>query len=149
MRPSLEIRESLHQYQHKLQLTFVSAEIGLDRQIKLSRQAGDTFEVVDYFNVIRTSSVVVVRYQESRLIKKLSYDEQINLLKRLFQGPVSTIITSLGNDLLEAAGNHLLIMSGYNAAKEFINRHYQAIGENLQSATVDFCDAPTNQASEQ
>lgn len=99
MRPSLEIREFLHQFQHKLQLTFVSAEIGLDRQIKLSRQAGDTFEAVDYFNVIRTSSVVVVGYQESRFIKKLSCDEQINLLKRLFQGPVSTIITSLGNDL--------------------------------------------------
>ena len=99
MTPSLEIREFLHQYQQKLQLTFASAEIGLDRQIKLSRQAGDTFEAVDYFNVIRTSSVVVVGYQESRFIKKLSIDEQTKLLKTLFQGPVSTIITSKGNDL--------------------------------------------------
>ena len=87
MRPSLEIRQSLHQYQHKLQLTFVSAEIGLDRQIKLTRQTSDTFEAADYFNVIRTSSIVVVGYQ--------------------------------------------------------------AIGENLQSSTVDSCDAPTNMASEQ
>ena len=99
MTPSLEIHEFLHQYQQKLQLTFASAEIGLDRQIKLSRQADDTFEAVDYFNVIRTSSVVVVGYQESRFIKKLSVDEQTKLLKTLFQGPVSTIITSHGNDL--------------------------------------------------
>jgi HPr kinase/phosphorylase len=99
MRPALKIHEFLQQYQQKLQLTFVSTEIGLDREIKLSRQAGDTFEAVDYFNVIRTSSVVVVGYQESRFINKLNLDEQTKLLKTLFQGPVSTIISSQGNVL--------------------------------------------------
>jgi HPr kinase/phosphorylase len=102
MKPSLEIREFFHRYKQKLQLTFSSAEIGLDRQIKLSRQAGDTFEAVDYFNVIRTSSVVVVGFQEARFINSLSSDEQTRLLKTLFQGPVSTIILSQGNSLPES-----------------------------------------------
>ena len=97
MRPALDIREFFQRYQQKLKLSYSSAEIGLDREIKLSRQAGNTFEAVDYFNVIRTSSVVVVGYQESRFINSLSSDEQSKLLKTLFQGPVSTIIMSQGN----------------------------------------------------
>lgn len=99
MTPALIIRDFFHQYQPKLQLTFSSAKVGLDREIKLSRLAGDTYEAVDYFNVIRTSSVVVVGYQESRFINSLNPDEQTKLLKTLFQGPVSAIITSLGNEL--------------------------------------------------
>ena len=97
MRPALEIREFLHRYQKKLQLSFSTAEVGLEREIKLSRQAGDTFEAVDYFNVIRTSSVVVVGYQEARFIKKQTADDQKKLLRTLFQGPVSTIIMSRDN----------------------------------------------------
>ncbi|MCZ6469923.1 MAG: HPr(Ser) kinase/phosphatase [Gammaproteobacteria bacterium] len=102
MRPALEIREFLHRYQRKLQLTLCSAEVGLNREIKLSRLAKDTFEAVDYFNVIRTSSVVVVGYQESRFINKLDRAEQTRLLKTLFQGPVSTIIMSQGNAIPES-----------------------------------------------
>jgi HPr kinase/phosphorylase len=130
MRPSLEIREFLHQYQQKLQLTFASAEIGLDRHVKLSRQAGDTFEAVDYFNVIRTSSVVVVGYQESRFIKKLSFEEQTKLLKTLFQGPVSTIIASQGNDLPAAMlrlcedNNISVLQSALNDSELLDNTRY-------------------------
>ena len=102
MRPALIIRDFFNQYQPELQLTFCSTEVGLDREIKLSRLAGDTFEAVDYFNVIRTSSVVVVGYQETRFINSLNSDEQTKLLKTLFQGPVSAIITSLGNDMPES-----------------------------------------------
>ena len=64
MRPSLKIREFLSRYQQKLKLNFTSREVGLDREIKLSRQASNTFDAADYFNVIRTSSIVVVGYQE-------------------------------------------------------------------------------------
>lgn len=102
MSPSLEIRDFLKLYQQKLQLTFASAEIGLDRQIQLSRLEGDTFEAVNYFNVIRTSSVVVVGFQESRYINSLTLIEQTRLFKTLFQGPVCTIITSADNSLPEA-----------------------------------------------
>ena len=102
MIPSFKISEFLDRYQQKLQLTFASAEIGLEQEIKISRQAGDTFEAVDYFNVIRTSSVVVVGYQEARYIQKLDLAEQTRLMKTLFQGPVCTIIVSQDNDLPEA-----------------------------------------------
>jgi HPr kinase/phosphorylase len=99
MRPSIKIREFLHHYQHKLKLEFTSRQIGLDREIQLSRQAADTFDAADYFNVIRTSSVVVVGLQESRYIAKLELNEQTRLFKTLFRGPVCVIICSHGNAL--------------------------------------------------
>ena len=102
MIPSLKISQFLDQYQQKLKLTFASAEIGLEQEIKISRQTGDTFEAVDYFNAIRTSSVVVVGYQEARYIQKLDLAEQTRLMKTLFQGPVCTIFMSQDNHLPDA-----------------------------------------------
>jgi HPr kinase/phosphorylase len=99
MTPSLKIRDFLNQYQHKLQLGFTSRQIGLDRKIMLSRQAVDTFDAADYFNVIRTSSVVLVGFQESRYIQKLSLEEQTTLFRTLFRGPVCVIICSRDNPL--------------------------------------------------
>ncbi|MFT5656765.1 MAG: HPr kinase/phosphorylase [Gammaproteobacteria bacterium] len=101
MKSSLKIRKFFELYRHKLQLTFVSTEIGQEREIMISRQASDSFEAVDYFNVIRTSSIVVVGYQESRYIGKLAEQEQIKLLKTLFQGPVSTLIICAENQIPE------------------------------------------------
>ena len=102
MRPSIKIRDFLGQYRHKLKLEFITREVGLDREIMLSRQAADTFDAADYFNVIRTSSVVVVGYQESRYINKLDEDGQHSLFRTLFRGPVCVIICSHGNPLPEA-----------------------------------------------
>jgi len=102
MSPSLKIHEFLNQYQHKLKLNFTSRQVGLNREIHLSRQAADTFDAADYFNVIRTSSIVVVGYQESRYIHKLDTDEQGKLFKTLFRGPVCVIICSAGNLLPES-----------------------------------------------
>ena len=99
MRPLLKIREFLNLYQHKLKLDFTSKEVGLDRAIMLSRQAADTFDAADYFNVIRTSSVVLVGYQESRYIQTLNLDDQTRLFRTLFRGPVCVIICSQGNSL--------------------------------------------------
>jgi HPr kinase/phosphorylase len=101
MSPSLKIHEFLNQYQQRLKLNFTSRQIGLNREIQLSRQAADTFDAADYFNVIRTSSIVVVGYQESRYIHKLNPDDQIKLFKTLFRGPVCVIICSQGNPLPE------------------------------------------------
>ncbi len=102
MSPSLKIHQFLNQYQHKLKLNFTSRQVGLNREIQLSRQAADTFDAADYFNVIRTSSIVVVGYQESRYIHKLDTDEQSKLFKTLFRGPVCVIICSQGNLLPES-----------------------------------------------
>jgi HPr kinase/phosphorylase len=101
MKPSLKIFKFFDLYKHKLQLSFASASVGLDREIMFSRQTNDTFEAVDYFNVIRTSSIVVVGFQESRYIRKLTPLEQSSLLKTLFQGPVSAVIISAENQLPE------------------------------------------------
>ena len=76
MKQSLEIHEFLKRYQKKLALSFSSAVVGQSREIKLSRQAGDTFQAVDYFNVIRTSSVVIIGYQEIRYIQSLAIEQQ-------------------------------------------------------------------------
>jgi HPr kinase/phosphorylase len=99
MRPSLKIHEFLDQYQNKLKLEFTSGQVGLEREIMLSRQAADSFEAADYFNVIRTSSVVVVGFQESRYIGRLDPQAQTTLFKTLFRGPVCVIICSHENSL--------------------------------------------------
>ena len=99
MSPALTIRQFLDQYQLQLKLNFTSARIGLDREIKLSRQAVDTYEAADYFNVIRTSSIVVVGYQESRYIHKLGPGEQAHLFRTLFHGPVCAIFCSHQNPI--------------------------------------------------
>ena len=102
MRPSINIREFLHRYQQKLKLEFTSREVGLEREIMLSRQASDTFEAADYFNVIRTSSVVLVGFQESRYISRLEFAEQTRLFRTLFRGPVCVVICSESNALPKA-----------------------------------------------
>jgi HPr kinase/phosphorylase len=99
MTPSLKIRDFLNQHQHQLKLEFTSHQVGLDRAIMLSRQAADTFDAADYFNVIRTSSVVLVGFQESRYIHTLSLEEQTSLFRTLFRGPVCVIICSQHNPL--------------------------------------------------
>jgi HPr kinase/phosphorylase len=102
MSPSLKIHQFLNQYQNKLKLNFTSRQVGLNREIHLSRQVADTFDAADYFNVIRTSSIVVVGYQESRYIHKLDSNEQSKLFRTLFRGPVCVIICSQGNPLPES-----------------------------------------------
>ncbi|MFT5503010.1 MAG: HPr kinase/phosphorylase [Gammaproteobacteria bacterium] len=102
MSSSLNILKFFDKYQTKLKLSFLSSETGLTREIQTSRRNNDSFEAVDYFNVIRTSSIVVVGFHESRYISRLSEYEQISLMKRLFRGPVSVIIVS-HNNVLPAA----------------------------------------------
>jgi len=99
MRPALKVSEFLNQHRPKLKLEFTSREVGLEREIQISRPAADTFDATDYFNVIRTSSVVLVGYQESRYFETLSLEQQTALFKTLFHGPVCIIICSQGNAL--------------------------------------------------
>jgi HPr kinase/phosphorylase len=99
MSSSLNIQKFFDKYQTKLKLSFLSSEIGLGREIQTSRRNNDSFEAVDYFNVIRTSSIVVVGFHESRYISGLTDYEQKSLMKRLFHGPVSVIVVSQDNFL--------------------------------------------------
>ncbi|MDH3858699.1 MAG: HPr(Ser) kinase/phosphatase, partial [Gammaproteobacteria bacterium] len=130
MRSALKIRDFLSQYQQKLKLDFNSRPVGLEREIKLSRQASNTFDAADYFNVIRTSSIVVVGYQESRYIRKLSNSQQTSLFKTLFHGPVCAIICSQDNLLPEAMiklceSNEVpVLVSGLNDSDLLDNTRY-------------------------
>ena len=141
MRPSIKIREFLNQYQQKLKLEFASSKVGLDREIQLSRQAADTFDAADYFNVIRTSSVVVVGLQESRYIAKLDLDEQTHLFKTLFRGPVCVIICSHQNALPAAmvklcqAQQILVLRSALSDSELLDNTRYLLTRELAESVT--------------
>ena len=101
MKQSLKIDEFLNLYQTGLALSFVTRRVGLHREISLSRRAGNTFPAVDYFNVIRTSSVVIVGFQEARYIHSMTPEEQNRLFEILFQGPMCIILLSQGNALPE------------------------------------------------
>ncbi len=99
MKQSLQIDEFIKLHKTSLALTFVTAEVGLERKISLSRLTGKTFSAVDYFNIIRTSSVVIIGFQEARYIHSMTTDEQKLLFEILFEGPVSIILVSRGNAL--------------------------------------------------
>lgn len=99
MKQSLEIDEFLKLYQNSLALSFVTDQVGLKREISLSRSAETTFQAVDFFNIIRTSSVVVIGFQEARYIHSMTTEEQTLLFTTLFQGPLSIILISRGNAL--------------------------------------------------
>ncbi len=58
MRSSLIIRESLSRYQQKLKLNFTSREVGLEREIKLSRQASNSFEVPVLYSELSDSELL-------------------------------------------------------------------------------------------
>ena len=84
MRPSLKTREFLNHYQHKLKLDFVSRQVGLEREIMLSRQAADTFDAADYFNVIRGPVCVIICSHGNGLpaaMVELCEQQQISVLK--------------------------------------------------------------------
>lgn len=99
MPSSLTIRDFHQRYQKRLQLSFESGQVGLEREINLSYSNNNSYEAVDYLNMIRPSSVVVIGLQESTYLQSLGKDQQRELLKKLFTGPVNTLILSQGAHL--------------------------------------------------
>jgi len=134
MRPWLTINEFLNKYQQKLKPGPSSRPLGLDREIRLSCQAADTFDAADYFKVIRTPGIAEVGFQESRYINRLDAESRDSLSNTLRREPVGAIIRSLAGPVEVAAGNHLLQTSGYNSARDFIRRQNQAIARDEQTA---------------
>ena len=140
MKQSLQIEEFLKLYQSRLALTFITEQVGLQREVSLSTLAGDTFLAVDYFNVIRTSSIVIVGFQEARYIGSIAPDEQILLFKTLFQGPVCIILVSQGNALPQPVlnlcqqNNISVMQSGLNDSDLLDNTRYL-----LSYALAEYC----------
>jgi len=113
MRPSLTINEFLNNYQQKLKPSFSSRQIGLDREIKLSRQAADNFDAADYFNVIRTRGAP---------------DSGTAVGAHRFRVARQYVLSAV-------ARARLLQISGYNSAQDIISRQNQAIARDEQAAS--------------
>jgi HPr kinase/phosphorylase len=106
MRSSVTIRDFHQRFQTRLQLSFASGQVGLEREIKLP-SGDEKYQAVDYLNVIRPSSVIVIGIQESAYLKSLSLQQQQSLFDKLFCGPASTIILSEGAQLHELVIRHI------------------------------------------
>jgi len=96
MSSSVTIRDFHQRYQKRLQLSYASRQTGLEREIRLATSANESFQAVDYLNIIRPSSVVVIGLQESNYLASLNPSDQQQLFDQLNNGPLSTIILSRG-----------------------------------------------------
>jgi HPr kinase/phosphorylase len=103
MKSNLTIGEFHQRFQKRLQLSFASGQVGLDREIQLSTSSDNSFEAVDYLNIVRPSSVIVIGHKESSYLFQLDLEELYELLDDLFSGPVSALIMSQGASLSEQA----------------------------------------------
>ncbi len=103
MQSSLSIREFHKRFQKRLQLSFASGQVGLDREIKLSTQDDNSYEAVDYLNIVRPSSVIVIGIKESEYLISLDVNQLYQLLDDLFSGPVTTFIMSRDATISEQA----------------------------------------------
>lgn len=101
MSTSLTIREFHQRFQKRLQLSFASGQVGLDRKISLESAGNDSYVTVDYLNIIRPSSVVVIGLQESLFLESRSVEQQQDLFKKLCSLSLSTIILSRDATALE------------------------------------------------
>lgn len=105
MRSSLSVHEFHQRFQKRLQLTFETGQVGLDRLIRHSAPGENSFEAVDFLNLIRPSSVVIIGSRESDYLNHLPEEQAQEQLLRLIQGPVSTFVLSS-----EAKLAHPLVM---------------------------------------
>lgn len=104
MRSKLTIGQFYSQFKESLFLSFISDEIGLESEIRLSNNIADSFEAVDYLNVIRPSSVALIGYQEANYLRSLNEKRQLRLLTLIFSGPVSLLLISRN----ESIDQHLI-----------------------------------------
>lgn len=96
MQSNLTIRDFHQRFQKRLQLSFASAQVGLDQEIKLPSTKDDSYESADYLNVIRPSSVVVIGKRESTYLATLLNEQRQKLFDKLFYGPAKVIMLSHG-----------------------------------------------------
>jgi HPr kinase/phosphorylase len=107
MLASISIREFHQRYQKRLQLSYASGMVGQNREIRLSTTDEDSYQTVDYLNIIRPSSVVVIGRRESSYLLSLEDQEQRQLFDQLTQGPLSTIVLGRGVQLDEELIRHI------------------------------------------
>ena len=106
MQSALTIRDFHQRFQKRLSLAFESGQVGLDQIIQYSTQKDDSYEAVDYLNIIRPSSVVVVGLRESHYLNGLSVSQLHELLDILFAGPVRCLVLSRDSNLNQESISH-------------------------------------------
>jgi HPr kinase/phosphorylase len=123
MRSKLTIGQFYQQYKESLSLSFISSKVGLESEINISSTAAESFEAIDYLNVIRPSSVVLIGHQESKYIRTLKEKRQYKLFSLLFAGHADLILFSH----IETLDQHLI---------DYVEEH------NVPILNSDLSDAP-------
>lgn len=94
MSTTLTVREFHKRFQKRLKLSFASGQIGLDREISFESGDNISFVTVDYLNIIRPSSVVIIGEQESEYLNSRNSRQLEDLFGKLCHQSLSTIIFS-------------------------------------------------------
>ena len=106
MQSALTNRDFHQRFQKRLSLSFESGQVGLDQIIQYSTHRDDSYEAVDYLNIIRPSSVVVVGLRESNYLNDLTVNQLHLFLDKLFSGPVRTLVLSRDSRLNQDSISH-------------------------------------------
>lgn len=99
MQSTLTLHDFHQRYQKPLQLSFVSAQVGLDQEITPPTSQDESYESADYLNVIRPCNVVIIGLRESEYIATLTVQQQQKLFTKLIAGSAKTFILSQGTTL--------------------------------------------------
>ncbi|MBL6999488.1 MAG: HPr(Ser) kinase/phosphatase, partial [Gammaproteobacteria bacterium] len=91
---SLSIREFHQRFQKRLQLSFVSGQVGMEKEIHSPSKDSGNYETADFLNLIRPASVAVIGVHESNYLASMSSENQHNLLGQLFRQSVCSLILS-------------------------------------------------------
>ncbi|MCK4710744.1 MAG: HPr(Ser) kinase/phosphatase, partial [Gammaproteobacteria bacterium] len=94
MSTTLTIREFHKRFQKRLKLSFASGQVGLDREINMESGDNISYVTVDYLNIIRPSSVVIIGKQESSFLASRDIHQQQDIFEKLCHKSLSTIILS-------------------------------------------------------
>lgn len=94
MRAHLTNQQFHQRFQTQLKLSYLGPQIGLERDIGWSSDLQHSYEAVDYLNLIRPSSVVVIGRAEANYLASAESASRTEMCERLFLGPVSTVVVS-------------------------------------------------------
>ncbi len=101
MQTSLTIHDFHQRYQKRLQLSFASAMVGLERKLSHSTGINQGHEIVDYLNIIRPVPVVIIGLRESAWLGAQTTRQQLDIFHKLLHQSLCTIILGQGARLLD------------------------------------------------
>jgi HPr kinase/phosphorylase len=94
MHPELTVREFHQRFQKHLKLSFLSGQVGLDRPLRMTGDDEEHTILADYLNIIRPTAIVIIGRRESSHLAAMDGESRKELLKRLLDQKVCTVILS-------------------------------------------------------